>query len=88
VGCWGVQINEYPDFRVFKGIGEGGQSFVESMISAVESVVGPVAADNVRENKSSGGRYISVSVGPVCVTSGDQVCGRFIIKSGPLYLLV
>lgn len=68
-----LQLNEYPDYRVFKGIGEGGESFVKSMVAAVESVVGPVAPDQIREKESSAGRYVSVSVGPVLVSNADQV---------------
>eukprot|EP00884_Botryococcus_braunii_P022890 jgi/Botrbrau1/9285/Bobra.0111s0012.1 len=67
------KINEYPDYRVFKGIGEGGESFVKSMVAAVESIVGPVTPDQIREKESSAGRYVSVSVGPVLVSNADQV---------------
>ena len=42
--------------------------------AAVESVVGPVdEAKQVSVRDSSGGKYVSVTVGPVTVNSGDEV---------------
>jgi putative lipoic acid-binding regulatory protein len=41
------------------------------MVSAVQAVVGRV--ELVSQRASSGGRYVSVTVGPVLVTSPDDV---------------
>ena len=54
-------------------IGVGGEGFAASMRSAVEGVVGQVREESVSLRPSSAGRYISVTVGPVLVESGDQV---------------
>lgn len=54
-------------------IGVGGEGFAASMRSAVEGVVGQVREDSVSLRPSSAGKYISVTVGPVLVESGDQV---------------
>lgn len=71
------KFNEYPDLRTFKGIGEAGADpglFKRAVVAAVESVVGPVdEATQVSVRDSSGGKYVSVSVGPVTVHSGDEV---------------
>jgi putative lipoic acid-binding regulatory protein len=71
------KFNEYPDLRTFKGIGEAGADpglFTRAVIAAVESVVGPVdEAKQVSVRDSSGGKYVSVTVGPVTVNSGDEV---------------
>lgn len=69
-------MNEYPDSRVFKGIGAAGAdaaSFTADMVRAVESVVGPVPPGAVATRDSSGGKYVSVTVGPVTVQSGTEV---------------
>lgn len=70
------KVNEYPDSRVFKGIGVAGADpglFRRAVVAAVESVVGPVADGAVSVRDSSGGKYVSVTVGPVVVGSGDDV---------------
>ena len=71
------KFNEYPDLRTFKGIGEAGADpslFKRAVVAAVESVVGPVdEAKQVSVRDSSGGKYVSVTVGPVTVNSGDEV---------------
>ena len=54
-------------------IGVGGEGFAASMRSAVEGVVGHVREESVSLRPSSAGKYISVTVGPVLVESGDQV---------------
>ena len=54
-------------------IGVGGEGFAASMRSAVEGVVGQVREESVSLRPSSAGKYISVTVGPVLVESGDQV---------------
>ncbi|KAK9835202.1 hypothetical protein WJX81_005451 [Elliptochloris bilobata] len=67
------RVNTYPTKRSFKAIGVGGEGFAASMRSAVEGVVGHVREENVSLRPSSAGKYISVTVGPVLVESGDQV---------------
>ena len=48
--------------------------FKRAVVAAVESVVGPVdEAKQVSVRDSSGGKYVSVTVGPVTVNSGDEV---------------
>jgi putative lipoic acid-binding regulatory protein len=74
------RVNEYPDSRVFKGIGVAGADpslFRAAVVAAVESVVGPVDAGAVAVRDSSGGKYVSVTVGPVTVESGDDVVRVF-----------
>ena len=75
------KVNEYPDTRVFKGIGTAGGGdralFEADMVRAVESAVGvtlPPSAVATRD--SSGGKYVSVSV-EVAVQSGEQVAAVF-----------
>lgn len=70
------RVNEYPDRRVFKGIGVAGADaglFRRAIVAAVESVVGTVDDGAVSMRDSSGGKYVSVTVGPVVVQSGDDV---------------
>lgn len=43
------------------------------MVLAVESVVGSVHLECQSQRPSREGRYLSVKIGPVWVTSGDQV---------------
>ena len=75
------KVNEYPDNRVFKGIGTAAGDdralFEADMVRAIESVVGvklPPSAVATRD--SSGGKYVSVSV-EVTVTSGEEVAKVF-----------
>ena len=61
---------------MFKGIGTTGDdasAFAAAIVDAVASVVGPVDAAAVQTRESSGGKYVSVSVGPVTVQNGDEV---------------
>ena len=53
-------------------IGVGGDGFAASMRSAVEGVLGHVHEESVSLRPSSAGKYVSVTVGPVTVESGDQ----------------
>lgn len=69
--CIDRRVNTYPSLRSFTAIGSGGSSFRLSMVSAVQAVVGRV--ELVSQRASSGGRYVSVTVGPVLVTSPDDV---------------
>jgi putative lipoic acid-binding regulatory protein len=88
-----VQVNKYPSQRVFNAIGLGGDGFRANMLAAVEEVVGTVHVECVSQRPSSGGKYVSVRIGPVWVESGDQVglqttagwagCSSIVIGSAP-----
>ncbi|KAI3730823.1 hypothetical protein L1987_62001 [Smallanthus sonchifolius] len=66
------QINTYPSARRFTAIGMGGDDFVRFMVVAVESVIQhPVPQGYMKV--SSGGKYVSVNIGPVLVVSREQV---------------
>ncbi|MFS7958988.1 putative YbeD-like domain superfamily protein [Helianthus anomalus] len=68
------KINTYPSARRFTAIGLGGDDFVQSMVVAVESVIQhPVPQGYVKRRVSSGGKYVSVNIGPVRVVSREQV---------------
>ncbi|XP_076911792.1 uncharacterized protein LOC143569875 [Bidens hawaiensis] len=54
------KINTYPSARRFTAIGSGGDDFVRSM-------------GYVHKRVSSGGKYVSVNIGPVRVISKEQV---------------
>jgi len=74
-------VNEYPESRVFKGIGttagDDRALFEAAMVRAIESVVGvKVAPGAVVTRDSSGGKYVSVSV-EVTVHSGEEVAAVF-----------
>ncbi|KAL9660300.1 hypothetical protein QQ045_025113 [Rhodiola kirilowii] len=67
-------VNSYPTVRRFIAIGSGGDDFADAMVFAVESVLQePIPDGSVKKRVSSMGRYISVNIGPVQVTSRDQV---------------
>lgn len=72
-----AQVNKYPCQRVFNAIGvvgsDGGEGFKAAMTQAVESVVGTVHIECVSQRPSSGGKYISVRIGPVWVENAEQV---------------
>lgn len=68
-----AQVNTYPCERSFKCIGTGGDDFTNAIIKAVESVVGTVHKECVRTRQSRTGKYLTVDIGPVMVTSGEQV---------------
>jgi len=52
----------------------GGAAFVESMLTAVESVLGsPIHEESVQSRPSAKGSYISVTIGPIVVQDRDQV---------------
>ncbi|KAM0014914.1 putative YbeD-like domain superfamily protein [Helianthus debilis subsp. tardiflorus] len=68
------KINTYPSARRFTAIGLGGDDFVRSMVVAVESVIQhPIPQGHVKRRVSSGGKYVSVNIGPVRVVSREQV---------------
>lgn len=60
---------------MFNAIGTGGEEFKANMLKAVEDVVGTVHVECVSERPSSGGKYVSVRIGPVWVETADQVGG-------------
>jgi putative lipoic acid-binding regulatory protein len=68
-----LQVNKYPGQRVFTAIGTGGRDFKECMLKAVEDTVGKVHVECIKETPSSGGKYVSVRIGPVWVRNADQV---------------
>ncbi|KAL6193367.1 hypothetical protein ACLB2K_034451 [Fragaria x ananassa] len=68
------KVNSYPTVRGFTAIGSGGDDFVQAMVVAVESVLQQsVPEDRVKQKLSSGGKYVSVNIGPVQVISSEQV---------------
>ncbi|KAG9139571.1 hypothetical protein Leryth_016346 [Lithospermum erythrorhizon] len=68
------RVNTYPSVRRFTAIGLGGEDFVNAMIAAAESVLEkPIPQDQVKLKVSSGGKYVSVNIGPLKVVSGEQV---------------
>ncbi|XP_060185457.1 uncharacterized protein LOC132614924 isoform X1 [Lycium barbarum] len=68
------KVNSYPTERGFTAIGTGGDDFVHSMVVAVESVIQqPVPEGQVKQKLSSGGKYVSVNIGPIQVVSSEQV---------------
>jgi putative lipoic acid-binding regulatory protein len=66
-------VNKYPGQRTFTAIGTGGDDFKATMLAAVEGVVGSVHVECVSQRPSSGGKYLSVRIGPVWVQDADQV---------------
>lgn len=68
------KVNTYPTVRGFTAIGTGGDDFVQAMVVAVESVLQhPIPLGQVKQKMSSGGKYVSVNIGPVQVVSSEQV---------------
>ncbi|EYU25888.1 hypothetical protein ABFS82_11G071700 [Erythranthe guttata] len=68
------KVNSYPTARGFTAIGTGGEDFVQAMVVAVESVLQqPIPQGQVKQKISSGGKYVSVNIGPVQVLSSEQV---------------
>ncbi|KAL4587049.1 hypothetical protein LXL04_011699 [Taraxacum kok-saghyz] len=68
------KVNSYPTVRGFTAIGTGGDDFVQAMVVAVESVLQhPIPLEQVKQKMSSGGKYVSVNIGPVQVLSSEQV---------------
>ncbi|KAL1565293.1 hypothetical protein AAHA92_07531 [Salvia divinorum] len=68
------KVNSYPTVRGFTAIGTGGNDFVQAMVVAVESVLQmPIPEGQVKRKISSGGKYVSVNIGPVQVISSEQV---------------
>ena len=68
-----LQVNQYPGHRDFKAIGSGGDDFKQTIVRAVEDIVGPVNHDRVLERPSSQGKFISVTLRDVKVQNPDQV---------------
>ncbi|CAH9126259.1 unnamed protein product [Cuscuta epithymum] len=68
------KVNLYPTERMFTAIGTGGDDFVQAMVVAVESVIqGSILEGQVKKKDSSGGKYVSVNIGPILVLSSEQV---------------
>lgn len=67
-------LNIYPAPRGFTAIGSGGDDFVQAMVIAVESVIQHrIPQGQVKQKLSSGGKYVSVNIGPVQIASSKQV---------------
>ena len=67
------QVNEYPGQREFKVIGSGGDDFVMAMTACVAAHVGTVHEECVTSRLSSGGKWVSVTIGPVWVEEPAQM---------------
>lgn len=68
------KVNSYPTERVFTAIGTGGDDFVQAMVVAVESVIQEsIIQGQVKKKDSSGGKYVSVNIGPILVVNSEQV---------------
>ncbi|EES05121.1 hypothetical protein BDA96_04G164800 [Sorghum bicolor] len=68
------KVNTYPTVRGFTAIGTGGDDFVQSMVVAVESVIGEhVPEGQISQKVSAKGKYVSVKIGPIRVVSKEQV---------------
>jgi len=66
------KVNVYPMVRDFTAIGTGGDEFVQAMVQAVESIT-ETPVPNVSKKLSSRGKYVSVKIGGIIVTSSEQV---------------
>lgn len=66
------KVNVYPMVRDFTAIGTGGDEFVQAMVRAVESIT-ETSVPKVTKKLSSQGKYVSVKIGGVTVTSSEQV---------------
>ncbi|KDD73517.1 hypothetical protein H632_c2096p0 [Helicosporidium sp. ATCC 50920] len=67
-------VNTYPMSRSFTVVGPNCATFVAEMLAAVESALeAAVPAELVKQRTSSSGTYASLSLGPVTVSSPDQV---------------
>lgn len=71
-------INEYPCKRVFTAIGLQDDDFRESMVKCVETALNCcVHPEAIVVKPSSGGKYASIRIGPVIVSSADEVVAVF-----------
>jgi len=66
-------VNQYPGRRDFKAIGSGGDDFKQTIVRAVENVLGPVKEDRVLQRPSSQGKFVSITLKDVKVQNPDQV---------------
>ncbi|XP_073117303.1 uncharacterized protein [Elaeis guineensis] len=67
------KVNTYPMFRGFTAIGTGGDDFVQAMVAAVVSVLQqPILQEQVTQRLSSRGKYVSVNIGPIRVSSVEE----------------
>lgn len=72
------QVNQYPGQRDFKAIGSGGEDFKQTIVRAVEDIVGPVQEDRVIQRPSSQGKFVSITLKDVQVENPDQVCTYYL----------
>ena len=71
-------INEYPCKRVFTAIGLQDDDFRDSMVKCVETALNCcVHPEAIVVKPSSGGKYASIRIGPVIVSSADEVVAVF-----------
>lgn len=66
------KVNVYPMVRDFTAIGTGGDEFVQAMVEAVESIT-ETRISKVTKKLSSQGKYVSVKIVGITVTSSEQV---------------
>ena len=56
-----------------QAIGVDSGDFVQTMVGAVEDVMGTVPASHIQQRPSAKGKYVSVTIGPINVDNSDQV---------------
>ncbi|GKB28718.1 putative YbeD-like domain-containing protein [Tanacetum coccineum] len=67
-------VNTYPTVRGFTAIGTGGDDFVTSHGQCCRhQSFQHHSQGQVKQKMSSGGKYVSVNIGPVQVVSSEQV---------------
>lgn len=76
------KVNKYPTTREFKAIGvdelgPDGSTFAAAMTRALTAVVGPIHPECISTNPSRNGTYLAVTLGPVLVSSPEQVIAIF-----------
>eukprot|EP00200_Dunaliella_tertiolecta_P003269 CAMPEP_0202349094 /NCGR_PEP_ID=MMETSP1126-20121109/6733_1 /ASSEMBLY_ACC=CAM_ASM_000457 /TAXON_ID=3047 /ORGANISM="Dunaliella tertiolecta, Strain CCMP1320" /LENGTH=181 /DNA_ID=CAMNT_0048940855 /DNA_START=118 /DNA_END=664 /DNA_ORIENTATION=+ len=65
------RVNKYPTEREFTAIGTG-EDFKDSMVKAIEEIVGSVHLENVAERRSKNGKYCSIKI-MAYIENGEQV---------------
>lgn len=70
-----AKVNKYPCLRTFQAIGvsDPDLAFQRDIVAAVEAVAGKLHVECVSARPSSGGKYTALRVGPVRVSSADEV---------------
>jgi putative lipoic acid-binding regulatory protein len=67
-------VNVYPCQRVFTAIGDSTDGFRDAMVACVETTLRcEIHQKAIVLRPSSGGKYQSVKIGPVVVSSADEV---------------